>query len=155
MWTPVHAVSMPAAQLLHQSHHPQTAVLHCSGAKIGYCSQLISSEEAPVTEKTLRKQRLRWAQGWFEVSLKHLFSLMTSRHTSMRQKLGFFTLLFFRELFVYLTFHPIILVVIYVIRDPGSLAVQLLFLITGAPLMYFPMLASGSIILLRSIDCWL
>jgi hypothetical protein len=70
------------------------------------------------------------------VSLKHFFSLMTSRHTSLRQKLGFFTLLFFRELFVYLTFHPIILVVIYVIRDPGSLAVQLLFLILGASLMH-------------------
>ena len=60
-----------------------------AGAKIGYCSQLISSEEAPETERTLRKQRLRWAQGWFEVSIKHLFSLLISKHTSLRQKVCF------------------------------------------------------------------
>ena len=63
------------------------------GAKIGYSSYLNSSEEAPATEKTLRKQRLRWAQGWTEVSLKHLVPLMFSPYTSFRQKLGFFTLL--------------------------------------------------------------
>lgn len=63
------------------------------GAKIGYSSYLNSSEEAPATEKTLRKQRLRWAQGWTEVSLKHLVPLMFSPYTSFRQKIGFFTLL--------------------------------------------------------------
>jgi hypothetical protein len=36
---------------------------------------------------------------------------------------------------MYFTFHPIILVVIYILRDPGSLAVQLLFLIAGVPHM--------------------
>ena len=63
------------------------------GAKIGFSSFLRSSEEAPHTERTLRKQRLRWAQGWTEVSLKHLIPILLGRRTSMRQKFGAFLLL--------------------------------------------------------------
>ena len=118
----------PRTILAHSSSHAQRAR---AGAKIGYCSQLISSEEAPAKEVTLRKQRLRWAQGWFEVSLRHLLPLMLSCHTSVRQKLGFFTLLAFREVFVYFTFHPIVLVVAYVLRD-SSRGIDFFFLTVGA-----------------------
>lgn len=118
-----------------------------AGAKIGYCSQLLSSEEAPNNERTLRKQRLRWAQGWFEVSIKHLWSLMTSSYTSWRQRVGFFTLLGFREFFVYLTFHPPILVGAYLLRNPESpIAAELLLIIAGGlPLITLSALESTAL----------
>jgi cellulose synthase/poly-beta-1,6-N-acetylglucosamine synthase-like glycosyltransferase len=107
---------------------------HCTGAKIAYSSFLVSSEQAPEKERTLRKQRLRWAQGWFEVFSKHSLALFLSPHIGLRQKLGFFILLPFRELFVYFTFHPIILLVIYQIRH-GDLDVAIFFIASGAAML--------------------
>eukprot|EP00892_Ulva_mutabilis_P007702 jgi/Ulvmu1/5303/UM022_0097.1 len=115
------------------------------GAKIGYSSYLNSSEEAPATEKTLRKQRLRWAQGWTEVSLKHLVPLMFSPYTSFRQKIGFFTLLGWREIFVYLTLHPLLLLLIYVNRNQ-VLTLELLFITTGSAIF--------SVGLVRCLAAW-
>ena len=102
-----------------------------AGCKIGYSSHLISSEEAPEKERTLRKQRLRWAQGWFEISLKHILALMVSPYTSVRQKIGFFTLLSFREFFVYVTFHPLILLAVHQLRS-DNLTLEIFFVAAGA-----------------------
>lgn len=118
---------------------PRTASARCArgkgptraGCKIGYSSHLISSEEAPERERTLRKQRLRWAQGWFEISLKHIVPLMLSPYTSIRQKIGFFTLLSFREFFVYVTFHPLILLIAHRLRS-NSLTLEIFFVAAGA-----------------------
>lgn len=77
-----------------------------AGYKIGYSSEVVSSELAPVAFRVLRKQRLRWAQGWAEVSFKHAASCMTSAELSCRQKLGILHLLVVREIFPYTALWP-------------------------------------------------
>ena len=49
---------------------------------------LRSRELAPTTIGALFHQRLRWAQGWFQVSVKHLPRLARSRELSRRQRAG-------------------------------------------------------------------
>ncbi|MFD1733705.1 glycosyltransferase family 2 protein [Deinococcus malanensis] len=61
-----------------------------AGYKIANDPYLVSRELAPATLGALTNQRLRWAQGWFQVSLKHLPLGLRSRHLTLRQKLGFF-----------------------------------------------------------------
>jgi cellulose synthase/poly-beta-1,6-N-acetylglucosamine synthase-like glycosyltransferase len=83
------------------------------GANIQYCADMISYELCPVQWDTLLKQRKRWSQGWFEVSIRHTIPTLISRHTSFRQKIGCFLILIWRELFVYFIFHPICIVLAY------------------------------------------
>ncbi|MFC4639068.1 glycosyltransferase [Deinococcus hohokamensis] len=73
-----------------------------AGHKIANDPYLVSRELAPVTLGALTNQRLRWAQGWFQVSLKHLPLGLRSKHLTFRQKLGFVHLLGWRE------FYPIL-----------------------------------------------
>jgi cellulose synthase/poly-beta-1,6-N-acetylglucosamine synthase-like glycosyltransferase len=63
---------------------------------------LIARELAPVTLQALWHQRMRWAQGWFQVSLRHLWTGLRSPHMSLRQKLGFVHLLGWREIYAWL-----------------------------------------------------
>ena len=49
---------------------------------------LVSYELAPENVRSLWKQRLRWAQGWFQVSVRHLWPLLRRPHLSLRQKAG-------------------------------------------------------------------
>jgi diguanylate cyclase (GGDEF)-like protein len=86
-----------------------------SGASIASDPFLISRELAPITLKALTNQRLRWAQGWFQVSLKHLWLGLRSKHLSGRQKLGLIHLLAWREIYPVLSVQmfPIILFWLY------------------------------------------
>jgi cellulose synthase/poly-beta-1,6-N-acetylglucosamine synthase-like glycosyltransferase len=85
------------------------------GAKIASDPFLISRELAPTTLKALTNQRLRWAQGWFQVSLKHMWLGLRSKHLSGRQKLGLCHLLAWREIYPVLSVQmfPIILFWLY------------------------------------------
>ena len=71
---------------------------------------LISRELAPTTLKAFTNQRLRWAQGWFQVAMKQIGPTLRSPHMTLRQKLGMFHLLIWRELFPWLSLQifPII-----------------------------------------------
>lgn len=82
-----------------------------SGAKIASDPHLISRELAPTTLKALLNQRLRWAQGWFQVSLKHTPVALQAERLSARQKLGMMHLLTWREIYPLLSVQvfPIIL----------------------------------------------
>jgi cellulose synthase/poly-beta-1,6-N-acetylglucosamine synthase-like glycosyltransferase/GGDEF domain-containing protein len=71
----------------------------CEGGRIVSDPHLISTELAPTTLSSLTHQRLRWNQGWFQVSLRHLKPLLTSKNLSFRQKIGCFYLLAWREIF--------------------------------------------------------
>ncbi|GAC1640696.1 MAG: hypothetical protein NVS4B8_08450 [Herpetosiphon sp.] len=73
------------------------------GHKIASDPYLVSLELAPTTVKALWNQRMRWAQGWFQVSLKHLRWGLTSPDLSLRQKLGFIHLLGWREIYPWLS----------------------------------------------------
>jgi DNA-binding response OmpR family regulator/cellulose synthase/poly-beta-1,6-N-acetylglucosamine synthase-like glycosyltransferase len=65
--------------------------------------KLISRELAPGTMKALWNQRMRWSQGWFQVSLEHFLSAVRSKKLSIRQKLGATYLLAWREIYPWLT----------------------------------------------------
>lgn len=58
---------------------------------------LINTELATTNWQSLWHQRMRWAQGWFQVSRRHLGPARRSAHLTRRQKLGMLHLLAWRE----------------------------------------------------------
>jgi hypothetical protein len=81
-----------------------------AGYKICADPGLVSEELAPVTIHSFWNQRMRWAQGWFQVSRKHLLVAMRSKNLSVRQKAGMVHLLWWREVYPWLSLQmwPII-----------------------------------------------
>ncbi|MFE6158488.1 glycosyltransferase [Streptomyces sp. NPDC056486] len=73
------------------------------GARIAMDRTLISRELAPTMLRPLWNQRSRWAQGWLQVSLRHLWGALRSPVYSRRQKAGLFALLGWREVQPWLT----------------------------------------------------
>jgi cellulose synthase/poly-beta-1,6-N-acetylglucosamine synthase-like glycosyltransferase/DNA-binding response OmpR family regulator len=72
------------------------------GGRIVSDPGLISTELAPDTARALWNQRLRWAQGWSQVSMRHL-PRMVRRSLSLRQRLGAAHLLGWREMYPWLS----------------------------------------------------
>lgn len=70
-----------------------------AGGRIVNDPGLVSRELAPETPKALWNQRMRWAQGWFQVSCRHLMSTLRSPSLDLRQKLGVVYLLGWREVY--------------------------------------------------------
>ncbi len=91
---------------------------------------LVSRELAPVTTRALWRQRMRWAQGWFQVSLRQLPWAMRSRSISGRQRFGLLVLLAWREIYPWIS--PMIVAVLAFIawRDGGLSWSSPLFLLT-------------------------
>ena len=58
------------------------------GGRIASDPRLISRELGPATLRALWNQRMRWAQGWFQVSCRHLVSTLRSPSLDLRQKVG-------------------------------------------------------------------
>jgi cellulose synthase/poly-beta-1,6-N-acetylglucosamine synthase-like glycosyltransferase len=73
------------------------------GQRIASDPGLISRELAPTTLRVLTGQRLRWAQGWSQVTHEYVVSAVRSRRLSLRQKLGSMFLLGWRELYPWLS----------------------------------------------------
>jgi cellulose synthase/poly-beta-1,6-N-acetylglucosamine synthase-like glycosyltransferase len=73
------------------------------GGKIIADPWLVSRELAPVTLKALWHQRMRWAQGWLQVSNRHIRPNLRSPHLSGRQKFGIAHLLVWREIYPWLS----------------------------------------------------
>jgi cellulose synthase/poly-beta-1,6-N-acetylglucosamine synthase-like glycosyltransferase/CheY-like chemotaxis protein len=103
------------------------------GARIVSDPYLISRELAPTTLKSLWGQRMRWAQGWFQVSMKHTWACLRSKHLSPRQKWGLFHLLLWRECFPWLSFQilPILLYWMWWRAEPLNWLIPL-FVFTSA-----------------------
>ncbi|MDH3755288.1 MAG: glycosyltransferase [Acidimicrobiia bacterium] len=76
------------------------------GRKIRSDRDLVSRELATTTLKQVWNQRLRWAQGWFQVSMEHARGMM-SKELSARQRFGMFHLLLWRELYPWLSMQMI------------------------------------------------
>jgi cellulose synthase/poly-beta-1,6-N-acetylglucosamine synthase-like glycosyltransferase len=81
---------------------------------------LISTELSPVTLRGLTHQRLRWCQGWLQISLQHQKPLLRSKKLSLRQKIGSFYLLAWRELFPWFSVQ-VFPVVAYWVTEAGSI----------------------------------
>jgi len=99
---------------------------------------LISYELAPVRLGALWRQRMRWAQGWMQVSSAHLRDATTSPLLTGRQRLGMVLLLGWREVVPWLTPLAVPLLVFKISRDgavdllvPALLATTLFVLASG------------------------
>ena len=90
-----------------------------SGRNVANDPALVSRELAPATLSALWKQRMRWAQGWFQVSRKHLLSALRSEELSVRNKLGVTFLLGWRELYPWLALQVIPVIGYTIWRDGG------------------------------------
>jgi len=90
-----------------------------SGGRIANDPALISRELAPTTWSGLWNQRLRWAQGWFQVSRKHLFEAWFSKTLTNRQKLGMTFLLGWREIYPWISVQMFPLIAFLAWRDNG------------------------------------
>lgn len=85
------------------------------GGRIVSDPGLTSTELAPVTVGALWNQRLRWAQGWSQVSLRHL-RRMTGHPLSLRQRLGAVHLLGWREIYPWISQQIFPLITFWVLR---------------------------------------
>lgn len=89
------------------------------GARILSDPQLLSRELAPATLSALWNQRMRWAQGWHQVSIRHFWKAIRSRRFSLRQKIGFFWLLAWREFYPWISIQIFPLVAYWVVKYGG------------------------------------
>lgn len=69
------------------------------GRKIVCDPGIVTRELAPVSLRYLWNQRLRWAQGWHQVSVRRFWESLRSPALSARQKAGIFWLLGWREVY--------------------------------------------------------
>ena len=85
-----------------------------SGETIVSDPDLISTELAPETSRALWNQRLRWAQGWSQVSLRHLFTNVREA-SSLSQRLGVAYLLGWREFYPWISLQMLPLFVFWLV----------------------------------------
>ena len=90
-----------------------------AGGRIASDRNLISRELATTTAMQVWNQRLRWAQGWFQVSRDHIGKGLRSPHLSVRQKLGYFHLLVWREFYPWLSMQIFPLIAFWAIKAGG------------------------------------
>lgn len=89
------------------------------GRRIASDPGLLSHELAPTKLRVLAGQRLRWAQGWSQVSLEYAVSAIRSPRLTVRQKFGTTVLLGWREVYPWLSLQMIPLIA-YVLLHPTS-----------------------------------
>jgi cellulose synthase/poly-beta-1,6-N-acetylglucosamine synthase-like glycosyltransferase len=90
-----------------------------AGGRIVNDPGLVSRELAPETVGALWNQRMRWAQGWFQVSLQHLGPIVRAPGLTLRQKVGVVYLLGWRELYPWIALTAWPLVAFLAWRDGG------------------------------------
>lgn len=89
------------------------------GRRITSDPGLVSMELAPTTVKAIWNQRMRWAQGWFQVSKRHLVDGWRSSQLTLRNKLGLFFLLGWREAHPWLSLQMFPLIAFLAWREGG------------------------------------
>lgn len=91
------------------------------GRRIVSDPYLVSRELAPETMQALTKQRLRWAQGWLQISMKWMKPALRSPQLSVRQKLGMLQLLAWREIYPWVSMQILPLIAWWAV-EAGSFA---------------------------------
>lgn len=90
-----------------------------AGGRIASDPGLVSTELATTTIGQVWNQRMRWAQGWFQVSLAHYARAVQSPQLSLRQKLAFTHLLVWREVYPWISVQMFPLLAFWIVRDGG------------------------------------
>jgi len=90
-----------------------------AGYKIASDPLLVSRELAPLTLPALWNQRMRWAQGWYQVSMRHFWKALSSRTLTLRQKTGIVWLLGWRELYPWISVQMFPLVAYWAVKYGG------------------------------------
>jgi cellulose synthase/poly-beta-1,6-N-acetylglucosamine synthase-like glycosyltransferase len=91
-----------------------------SGARLASDPRLTSYELATTTVPQLTAQRLRWAQGWLQVSVTHLRTLLASPRLTVRQKLGATYLLGWREVYPWISLQVLPILVFAATHGVGG-----------------------------------
>ena len=110
-------VRMHAAMLTEDIDASMRAVGR--GMRIRSDPGLMSTELAPATWSSLWGQRLRWAQGWVQVSQRHLGRLLISRRLSVRQKMGMLWLLGWSGIFPWISMQIFPLIAFWAVKYGG------------------------------------
>ena len=100
------------------------------GAKIVHDLNVVSYELSPTSLSAMWKQRLRWAQGWTQVSMRHMPLCFKKApegvHRNFTTRFGLFSLLLIRELSYYLVTQYFCLVLSIIFtqfpKSPSALA---------------------------------
>ncbi len=82
-----------------------------AGYRLVHDRSIISSELAPTHFRPWWNQRMRWAQGWLQVTLRHQPAIWRSSMLSLRDKMYWTYLLSWRELFSFLSLQIFALLV--------------------------------------------
>jgi cellulose synthase/poly-beta-1,6-N-acetylglucosamine synthase-like glycosyltransferase/DNA-binding response OmpR family regulator len=77
---------------------------------------LVSTELAPETARALWNQRMRWAQGWSQVSLRHLRPMIRRSGAPLASRLGAFYLLAWREVYPWFSLQMFPLIAFWLLR---------------------------------------
>jgi cellulose synthase/poly-beta-1,6-N-acetylglucosamine synthase-like glycosyltransferase/GGDEF domain-containing protein len=80
---------------------------------------LVSRELAPETLQALTKQRLRWAQGWLQISMKWMKPALRAKTLTWRQKLGMVQLLAWREAYPWVSMQILPLIGWWAVQAGG------------------------------------
>lgn len=86
------------------------------GLKIRSDRDVVSRELATTTFEQVWNQRLRWAQGWFQVTMMHTIRVWKSPGLTFRQKFGASYLLGYREVYPWLSLQIFPLVAYWLSR---------------------------------------
>ena len=86
------------------------------GGRIVSDPGLVSTELAPPDWRGLWGQRLRWAQGWSQVSLRHLFTMLGNARLTRRQRFGLLYLLGWREVYPWISLQAFPIVAYWLLR---------------------------------------
>jgi len=113
----LHEIRMHAFMLTEDIDSSIRALL--DGRRIASDPLLISRELAPVTLRALWNQRMRWAQGWFQVSYSYLWKGLASRRLTLRQKLGLIQLLTWREVYPWIANQMVPIIIFWSIKYGG------------------------------------
>jgi cellulose synthase/poly-beta-1,6-N-acetylglucosamine synthase-like glycosyltransferase len=89
------------------------------GRRIVSDPYLVSRELAPETLTALTKQRLRWAQGWLQISMKWMKPALRSKTLTVRQKIGMAQLLAWREAYPWVSMQILPLIAWWAVQAGG------------------------------------
>lgn len=113
----LHETRMHAFMLTEDIDSSLRALL--DGHRIASDPFLVSRELAPVRLRSLWNQRMRWAQGWFQVSYRYLLVGLASKKVTPRQKLGLLHLLVWRETYPWIANQMIPIIIFWTIKFGG------------------------------------